>query len=48
MSHKILKLYILRLTGKEITLIVAALAASSLPGATQLAQKVLNRVVGGK
>ncbi len=40
-----IKVYILRLMGKEITLIVAALMASKLQGAEQLATKLLKQVM---
>lgn len=35
-----IKMYVVRLTGKQITLIVAALVKSKLPGSRELAVKL--------
>lgn len=43
--NKVIKFFIVRLTGKEITLIVAALTRSNLVGAKELAKDFLREVV---
>ncbi len=42
-TSNVTKVYTIRLTGKQITLIVAALVSSKLPGAKLLADKILDR-----